>query len=139
MTHQLIEPGQLAWKVVMLHLFAVGDVDGGEGDGVVVLQNGVEHAERVAPFVGDAPVLPAVVNIAAEAVSPGHIRHHAYARLEVPDVALGRSFATLFEDSEVTVGLVEDFTSTVWRKLIANVTASPITALTQRRIDVMAF
>ncbi len=106
--------------------------------GVVVLQNGVEHAERVAPFVGDAPVLPAVVNIAAEAVAPGHVRHHAYARLEVPDGPLGRSLAGLFESSDVELGLVEDFTSTAWRKLIANVTASPITALTRRRIDVMA-
>lgn len=106
--------------------------------GVVVLQNGVEHAERVAPFVGTAPVLPAVVNIAAEAVAPGRIRHHAYARLEVPANALGRAFATLFEDTEVSVGLIEDFVSTVWRKLIANVTASPITALTGRRIEVMA-
>ncbi len=61
----------------------------------------------------------------------------AYSRLEVPANALGRSFGTLFEDSDVTVGLVEDFTSIVWRKLIANVTASPITALTHRRIDVM--
>ncbi len=106
--------------------------------GVVVLQNGVEHEERVAPLVAGAPVLPAVVNIAAEAIAPGRIRHHAYARLEVPANALGRAFAALFEDTEVSVGLVEDFTSTVWRKLIANVTASPITALTGRRIEVMA-
>lgn len=106
--------------------------------GVVVLQNGVEHVERVAPYVEGAPVLPAVVNIAAEAIAPGEIRHHAYARLEVPDDDLGRAFATLFEASDVSVDLAPDFTSTVWRKLIANVTASPITALTRRRIDVMA-
>jgi 2-dehydropantoate 2-reductase len=105
---------------------------------VVVLQNGVEQVERVAPFVDGTPILPAVVNIAAEAVSPGRIRHHAYARLEVPAGALGRAFAALFDRSDVTVGLADDFVTTVWRKLIANVTASPITALTGRRIDVMA-
>lgn len=111
---------------------------GGTTRGVAVLQNGVEHAERVAPFVAGAAVLPAVVNIAAEALAPGRIRHHAYAQLVVPDAALGRAFGALFEDTDVDVDLVSDFTSTAWRKLIANVTASPITALTERRIDVMA-
>ncbi|MFO0687611.1 MAG: 2-dehydropantoate 2-reductase [Myxococcota bacterium] len=105
---------------------------------VVVLQNGVEHAERLAPFVGETPVLPAVVSIGAEVLAPGRIRHHAYSSLEVPDGALGREFAALFAGSAITVSPVADFLSTVWRKLISNVTASPITALTGRRIEVMA-
>jgi 2-dehydropantoate 2-reductase len=105
---------------------------------VVVLQNGVEHVERVAPFVGGTPILPAVVNIAAEAVAPGHIRHHSHAQIEVPADDTGRSFAALFEGTGVTVSVVDDFVTALWRKLIGNVTASPITALTRRRIEVMA-
>jgi len=106
--------------------------------GVVVLQNGVEHAERVAPYVGATPILPAVVSIGAEVLAPGRIRHHAYANLEVPDGELGRAFAALFEGTDLTVTRVPDFRSTSWRKLISNVTASPITMLTARRIEVMA-
>jgi 2-dehydropantoate 2-reductase len=105
---------------------------------VVVLQNGVEHEERVRPFVGATPILPAVVSIGAEILAPGRIRHHAYAGIEIPDGALGREFAALFEGSALAVTLSSDFRSSLWRKLISNVTASPITALTGRRIEVMA-
>lgn len=105
---------------------------------VVVLQNGVEHEARVAPFAGGRPILPAIVSIGAEVLAPGHVRHHAYAALEVPDGALGRAFAALLEGSAIGVSRVADFRTTAWRKLISNVTASPITALTARRIEVMA-
>lgn len=105
---------------------------------VVVLQNGVEHAERVAPWVGEVPILPAVVSIGAEVLAPGRIRHHAYSSIEVPDEALGRDFAALFAGSAVEVVVTPDFRASLWRKLISNVTASPLTALTGRRIEVMA-
>lgn len=105
---------------------------------VVVLQNGVDHAERVAPFVGATPILPAVVSIGAEVLAPGRIRHHAYSNLEVPDGELGRAFAALFAGSDLEVTTTADFGASLWRKLISNVTASPITALTGRRIEVMA-
>jgi len=105
---------------------------------VVVLQNGVEHEERLAPLVGKTPILPAVVSIGAEVLEPGRIRHHAYSNLEVPDGELGRAFAALFAGSAIEVARVGDFRTTLWRKLISNVTASPITALTGRRIEVMA-
>ena len=105
---------------------------------VVVLQNGVEHEERVSPFVGSTPILPAVVSIGAEVLAPGRIRHHAYSELEVPESDLGRAFAALFEGRDLAVSLASDFRSSLWRKLISNVTASPLTALTGRRIEVMA-
>lgn len=105
---------------------------------VVVLQNGVEHEQRVAPFVGATPVLPAIVSIGAEVLAPGRIRHHAYSGIEVPDGELGAAFAALFEGSAVKLSRVPDFCTSLWRKLISNVTASPITALSGRRIEVMA-
>ena len=105
---------------------------------VVVLQNGVEHAARVAPYVGTTPILPAVVSIGAEVLAPGRIRHHAYSGIEVPEGALGREFAALFAGSAIDVVCSADFRSGLWRKLISNVTASPLTALTGRRIEVMA-
>ncbi len=41
----------------------------GPGTTVVALQNGIDHAERLAPFVGEAGVLPALVYLAAERVA----------------------------------------------------------------------
>lgn len=105
---------------------------------VVVLQNGVEHEERVAPYCGGTPILPAIVSIGAEVVGPGRVRHHAYASLEVPDSPLARAFGALFAGSDVSLAYAADFETSAWRKLISNVTASPITALTGRRIEVMA-
>ncbi|TML17550.1 MAG: hypothetical protein E6G39_04415 [Actinobacteria bacterium] len=39
--------------------------------GVVVMQNGVEHEARVRPYVGAVPVLPCIVRCGAEAIAPG--------------------------------------------------------------------
>lgn len=111
---------------------------GPETRAVVVLQNGVEHVERVAPLVGATPILPAIVSIGAEVLAPGRIRHHAYSGIEVPDGDLGRAFAALFAGSAIDVVCSADFPAALWRKLISNVTASPLTALTGRRIEVMA-
>lgn len=111
---------------------------GPETRAVVVLQNGVEHVERVAPLVGATPILPAIVSIGAEVLAPGRIRHHAYSGIEVPDGDLGRAFAALFAGSAIDVVCSADFQAALWRKLISNVTASPLTALTGRRIEVMA-
>ncbi len=111
---------------------------GPDTEGVVVLQNGVEHRERVAPHVGSAPVLPCVVNCAAEAVAPGRVVHHAYSSFEVPAGPLADRFAALLERTDASVVATDDFLTSSWRKLVANVTASPITALTGRRMDVMA-
>jgi 2-dehydropantoate 2-reductase len=103
--------------------------------GLVVLQNGVEHVERVAPHVGDIPVVPCVVSCAAEAVAPGHVVHHGFSTFEVPaDAADG--LADLFAGGAATIVAVDDFATASWRKLIANVTIGPLTALTLRRVDI---
>lgn len=111
---------------------------GADTEGVVVLQNGVDHRERVAPYVGSTPVLPCVVNCAAEAVAPGRVVHHAYSSFDVPAGDLADRFAALLAGTDATVVPTDDFVTASWRKLIANITVSPITALTGRRMDVMA-
>lgn len=105
---------------------------------VVVLQNGVEHAERVRDYVGTTPILPSTVLCAAEAVAPGRIVHHGYAKLEVPSGPLARALSDLLNGSDAEIELCPDFTTAVWRKLLANVCANPITALTGRRLPVVA-
>ncbi len=98
---------------------------------VVVLQNGVEHRELVAPFVGAATVLPAVVWCPAEARAPGRIRLRGEPQISVPAGPEGRDLARLLK-GKARVDLVEDFTTEVWRKLCVNAVAG-FMALTGRR------
>ena len=89
---------------------------------VVVLQNGVEHCQRVRPLAGEAMVLPAVVRCSAERSGPGHIRLHNEPQLIVPAGPQGQVLARLLAGG-ARVDLVEDFTTEVWRKLCANAVA----------------
>lgn len=109
----------------------------GPGTVVVVLQNGVEHRERVEPLVGEATVLPALVYIAAERVAPGRVVHRRGRHVIVPKGALAQDFAKILAPSEVEVREAADFTTAAWRKLLSNVAANPITALTLRRLGVL--
>src|SRR5689334_9989662 len=49
----------------------------GEETTVVVLQNGVEHRERLGPYSGDAPLIPGITDTAVERTAPGVLRHRA--------------------------------------------------------------
>jgi 2-dehydropantoate 2-reductase len=98
---------------------------------VAVLQNGVEHRERFAPWVAAARVTPVVVDIPCERAAPGVIRQRAPGYLLVPDDAGGRGFAALFAGSGLDVRCVDDFVTAAWRKLCLNCVGA-LSALTQR-------
>lgn len=107
------------------------------GTRFVVMQNGVEQAERLEPFVHAGEVVPAIVYIAGERKAPGHIVHLGSNRVIVPAGAAGDALASLLEPTDLALELSEDFKTLAWRKLLSNVTGNPITALTLRRLDVM--
>jgi 2-dehydropantoate 2-reductase len=96
---------------------------------LAVLQNGVEHAQRVARWVPASRVVPVVVYTPAEALAPGRVTLRAPARLMVPDDAPGRAFAQLFDGTDVAVDASADFVTESWRKLCINVTGGAIAAL----------
>jgi 2-dehydropantoate 2-reductase len=96
----------------------------GRGARVAVAQNGVEHAARVRPYVGDAPVVPIVVACPAERLGPGHVRRRGGLLLSVPEGPEGRAFRELFEGGDARVECCEDFTTVVWAKLCLNVPAA---------------
>lgn len=106
---------------------------------VAVLQNGVGHLARVAPFVGDASVVPAIVYYNGERLAPHHVRLRSVAAhdLAAPQSAAGGEFARLLEGSGLNVLLTADFVTLAWRKLLLNVIANPITALTLQRQAVL--
>ena len=105
--------------------------------GVVVMQNGVEHEDRVRPHVGRTPVVPCIVRCGAEATAPGHIVHHGFASFEVPSGPVADELAAVFAGSRLELSPVADFVTVAWQKLISNVTCSPLTALTRRRLEIL--
>lgn len=104
---------------------------------VAVLQNGIDHAERVAPLLRQGQVLPAVVYSPAEIIAPGHIRSSGSPRYIVPAGLSGAAFAGLFEGSGLKVEQADDFVTTAWRKFLGNVSVNPITALALCRFGIM--
>ena len=90
------------------------------GAPVAVLQNGVEHRERFAPYVAMERILPVMVDCPAERQAPDKIRQRGVMHLKVPDDALGRDFVELFAGTTADASVVPDFLSVVWRKLCFN-------------------
>ncbi len=98
---------------------------------LAVLQNGVEHRDRVSPFIpASATVVPIVVQLPAQRTAPGEITTYGGAMLIAADDATGREFAMLFADTPVKVSLSDDFMSRQWEKLCLNAASGAITSLT---------
>lgn len=105
---------------------------------VAVLQNGIAHEERVGPYAKGATVLPAIVYYNGERLAPDHVRlrHISGHDLLVPAGPRADAFAALFEGTPIDVGISAEFITYQWRKLLVNVIANPITALTRQRLGV---
>ena len=63
---------------------------------IAVLQNGVEHYERVAPFSFGAKILPVVVNCPADRFSPGEVTQNSHAKLVASYSEEGRELQKIF-------------------------------------------
>ena len=112
------------------------DALAGPGTSLVIVQNGVEHRERAEPVAGPARIVPAIIYCSVERDRPGHVVHHGNARLVVPRGGDGAPFAALFAGTAFQIEQTEDFPTAAWRKLLSNLIANPVTALTLRRMGV---
>lgn len=99
------------------------------GAPVAVVQNGVEHRERFAPYIEQVPLLPVVIDCPVERSGDGEVRVRGAALMRVEDTPLGRGFAALFAGSSVKMDLVPDFITAAWWKLCLN-SAGALNALT---------
>ena len=107
----------------------------GPGTRVATMQNGMGHAERLAPFVGGAKVVPAIVYFNGERFAPDHMR---FRRAGAYELALGddpdsRGLGRLLDGTPMRVQVSADFHTLAWRKLLINAVANPVTALTVQR------
>jgi 2-dehydropantoate 2-reductase len=91
-----------------------------KGAPVAVLQNGVEHRERFAPYIATEKILPVMVDCPAERQAIDRVRQRGVMHLKVPDCAIGRGFVELFAGAMADATVVSDFQSVVWRKLCFN-------------------
>ena len=90
------------------------------GAPVAVLQNGVEHRERFAPYVPLDAILPVVVDCPAERKSPSHVVQRGTMYLKAPSSDLGQAFVGLFAGSSADATTVPDINTVAWRKLCHN-------------------
>ena len=105
----------------------------GSGTKVAVLQNGVDHVERISPMISaSTSVLPVVVQLPAEKTSPGQIEQSHSGSLVVPDDEMGLAFVALFRGARIDVRPVADFLTQAWWKLVFNAALGGICALTVR-------
>jgi 2-dehydropantoate 2-reductase len=98
---------------------------------LAILQNGVEHRERVAPYIpAGTPIVPVVVQLPAQRTAPGAITTYGPALLIVGDDEDCRAFAELFADTFVRVQCDSDFRTREWEKLCLNAASGSLTTLT---------
>ncbi len=106
---------------------------------VAVLQNGIGHVARVAPLADGATVLPVIVYYNGERLAPDRVRlrQGSDQDLAVADDEAGRGFAALFDGTPLRILRSNDFPTLIWRKLLINAVANPITTLTLQRQAVL--
>jgi len=109
------------------------------GTRVAVLQNGIGHVERVAPLARGAAVQPIIVYYNGERLAPDRVRlrQGSDQDMAAADDADGRAFAQLFAGTPLRVHLSPEFPTLIWRKLLINAVANPITTLTLQRQAVL--
>ena len=106
---------------------------------VAVMQNGIDHVERVAPLARGATVVPVIVYYNGERLAPDRVRMRIAGDhdLAVPDDGPGRAFSALLDGTGLRVRRESDFVTLKWRKLLLNAVANPMTALTLQRQAVL--
>ncbi len=85
-----------------------------------ILQNGVEHVERFAPYVDAARIVPIVVDCSASRLAPGRVRLRRPASLIAPKTDAGEAFVALFEKSGIIASTSTNFTTALFQKLCLN-------------------
>jgi 2-dehydropantoate 2-reductase len=87
---------------------------------LAVIQNGVEHVERFEKHFDRARIVPVMIDLPAERLSPGRTVQRGPAHLVVPAGENGAALLALFAHANFDAQQSEDFTTAVWKKLCLN-------------------
>jgi 2-dehydropantoate 2-reductase len=103
---------------------------------VAIVQNGVEHRERFAPYLNNDQILPVIIDCPVERQSDGIVHQRGAARMKVETGVQGREFAELFSGSSAQIELTGDFLTAAWHKLCIN-SAGALSALTSKPAGIL--
>lgn len=87
---------------------------------VAVIQNGVEHVARFQKYIEPARIVPVMIDMPADRVSPGRTIQRGPAHIVVPAGKNGADFVQLFAHTHFDAKPTDDFVTAVWRKLCLN-------------------
>jgi 2-dehydropantoate 2-reductase len=104
---------------------------------VLVVQNGVNHEQRLRGLVPLEQVVPALAYIGAEQQQPGWVIYRGGNLLVLPSTPTAAGIAEAFTASPLLARLEPDFKTAAWKKLLGNLVANPLTALAMGRIGVL--
>ncbi|RZU41765.1 2-dehydropantoate 2-reductase [Edaphobacter modestus] len=124
------EAGPVDWVMIATKAYdaeaAARWLDGlcSAGAPVAILQNGVEHRERFAPYIAKDQIVPVIVDCPAERMPSqdgvDRIAQRGPISLKVPDSTHGREFVALFAGTAADAAAVSDWTTVAWKKLCHN-------------------
>ena len=100
-----------------------------------VIQNGVHHVGRIAPF----PAIPVLSLVYVEAQAGVYRAFEPpRAHFSVPASATSRPFLDLFDNTPIRIRQEPDFHTSAWRKMLQNCVSNPLTALAGRGLEILA-
>lgn len=106
---------------------------------VAVMQNGVDHVQRVSAYVRADRAVPCIISLPARVEKPGAIEQARSGIVRVPESAAGNALAELFgNQGAVKVESTADFVSAVWSKLVSNAVGGAICALALKPLRAVA-
>ena len=106
---------------------------------LAVMQNGVDHVDRVADFAGADRVVPCIILLPSRLEAPGTVVQGRQGVVQVPDTAPARDLVALFAGQDaVSVERTHDFVTAVWHKLILNAVGGAICALALKPLSGVA-
>lgn len=100
-----------------------------------VVQNGIHHRARVAPF----PAIPVLSLVYIEAHGGVHrVFAPPQAHFTVPSQPSSEPFTALFVGTPIRIREEPDFHTASWRKMLQNCVSNPLTALAGRGLEILA-
>jgi len=97
---------------------------------VLSLQNGVDNADTLGQVLG-RPVVPAVVYVATDVPTPGHVRHHGRGELVIGPSESSERIAALLREAAIPTTVSAQVRDALWAKLVINCVYNALSAISQ--------